>query len=75
LLTFLNPSNILGSSDGLTGSTAILITELVLNLSGRKMCTYQGTKIKKWKCLNRKLIYIPSPLQELAWISLSFHPA
>ena len=38
LFTLRSPSNILGSSDGFTGSTAILITDCVLNLSGRNMC-------------------------------------
>jgi len=40
LLIFLKPSNIFGSSDGLTGSTAIFSTEFVLNLNGRNMCAY-----------------------------------
>ncbi|MPC12705.1 NudC domain-containing protein 2 [Portunus trituberculatus] len=37
LFTLRRPSSILGSSEGFTGSTAILITDWVLNLSGRKM--------------------------------------
>jgi len=44
LLTFRNPSNIFGNSDGLTGSTAIFITELVLNFSGRKIQTYDENR-------------------------------
>jgi len=40
LLILRSPSNILGNSDGLTGSTAIFSTELVLNLKGRKICAY-----------------------------------
>ena len=34
---FLKPSNILGSSLGLTGSTAILITDCVLNFNGLRL--------------------------------------
>jgi hypothetical protein len=34
LLIFLSPSNILGSSDGFSGSAAIFITDTVLNWSG-----------------------------------------
>lgn len=34
LLTFRKPPNIFGNSEGFTGSTAIFITEFVLNLRG-----------------------------------------
>lgn len=37
--TLRRPSSILGSSDGLMGSTAIFMRDLVLNLRGRKMKT------------------------------------
>lgn len=37
LFTFLRPSSIFGSSDGFTGSTAILTTDWVLNLRGLKI--------------------------------------
>ena len=37
LLTLRSPSNILGSSDGFTGSTATLITDCVLNFRGWKI--------------------------------------
>jgi hypothetical protein len=37
LLTLRRPSNIFGNSDGLTGSTAIFITDVVLNFNGRNI--------------------------------------